>query len=93
MSDYVQLGPDDVIREGDEFYSLQYKWEVVSKSSVGETVGGWLEYRRPRSTLIREALLRVKDDLRREYSPDVYRANFSYIEDALGEQVDQRTAS
>jgi hypothetical protein len=38
---------------------------------------------------ILDALLRVREDLMREYSPSVYRANFGYIDEALGLSVEE----
>lgn len=98
MSDYIDLSPDDVIRKGDEYASISGKRWFSFVYSIGKTLENrhWVEFgspdikaRRPRSTVILDALLRVREDLMREYSPHVYKANFGYIDEAIGNSIEE----
>lgn len=61
-SDYIELGPDDVIRERDEYQKpgLDRPWHKV-KCWYGDKVSDWpnFAWRRPRSTLIRDAAIEL----------------------------------
>jgi hypothetical protein len=63
MDDYVPLGPDDEIREGDVSQLLGFSYEFVDRSSrlIGAKVRDYpgLLLKRPRSTLIRDAAIAV----------------------------------
>ena len=63
MNDYIELGPDDVIREGDEYQQVAYNgdnwWLRCVDDALGKPTKMFDRYRfrRPRSVAIRDAAL------------------------------------
>jgi hypothetical protein len=88
MTDYIDLKPDDVIREGDE-------WTCPSAPGWGRTVDNTrfigttveshsdFKFRRPRSTLIRDAAI----DAAREWYWGEGLEDMSLVIDALRETL------
>ncbi len=71
MTDYIDLTPDDILRVGDECQELVHRpddeyWWTPVRGMFGKKVSEFsvFRFRRPRSTLIRDAAIEL---LRREY--------------------------
>lgn len=61
--DYIDLGPEDILRDGDQqrYISVMCGWFPVHHERIGfkaTSDEGWI-FRRPRSTLIRDAAIHV----------------------------------
>ncbi len=66
MSDCIDLGPDDILREGDEQKLREplCRWFPVYHERIGSKAAcdeGWM-FRRPRHTLIRDAAIELLRD-------------------------------
>lgn len=74
MSDYIDLGPDDVLREGDEQKLREplCKWFPVYRERIGfkaTSDEGWM-FRRPRHALIRDAAIALLRYALNDCEPD-----------------------
>lgn len=96
-NDYIELGPDDVIREGDEqkYCGDLCKWFPVYRERIGFKAkhdDGWI-FRRPRSTLIRDAAIDLLEALEKDYREGDYIAVLAAkakLEAALGKSKELR---
>jgi hypothetical protein len=59
MNDYIELGPDDVIRDGDEIQVDEFVKVVPELVGMPIRRSTASKFRRPRSTLIRDAAIEV----------------------------------
>lgn len=81
MSDYIDLGPDDVIREGDEHLCpITNRWKPAYQILIGKPVED-ITARRPRSVVIRDAAI---DLLRQIVAMEL---GLGYASEALREAI------
>ncbi len=94
-SDYIELGPGDVIQRGDERTGYDEEldisgWFPVEASMVGCSQSEFHhKFRRPRSTLIRDAAFAVAKDARSESYSEclVDKRLIDNLLEALGEEL------